>query len=100
MYHEIRGLPLDGDAMARQGAAAARFDAAGGLSAEDAETLRGAGWLERDGAWYAPAYDLSVPGGLDSLRRSAHIIRAQKAPAAARNELIVARVAQDTGGGP
>jgi hypothetical protein len=80
-------------AMARQGAAgeraAARFDGEGGLSAEDAETLRGAGWRESGGIWYTPMdrdaadYDPKIHRDLALLRVAAAHARAAKAPAAA-----------------
>jgi hypothetical protein len=94
----ILDLPLDGaparrrDAMARQGAAGERAAAAldgqqAGLSAEDAETLRGAGWTLRLEVWYSPAisedYDPEIPCDLEALRSYAARYRAEKAPAAA-----------------
>lgn len=63
---------------------------AAGLSTEDAETLRGKGYLFEDGLWMPPskaiAWSPTCEKGLKFLRGLAAEIRAEKAPAAAHGE--------------
>lgn len=79
LEREIRGMPLDGAPTAAPG---------GGLSDEDAETLRAGTWrMLDDGRWVGPiagaVFDPREAMGLRVLREKAAELRTLKTPAAA-----------------